>query len=475
MVGIVSYGAYVPLRRLGKGTQGWRSPNEKAVAYYDEDTMTMAVAAAIDCLGDRDRQTVDGLYFASTTAPYKEKLAATTAAVAVDLRKDILTSDVGDTLRAGMSALRMAMDAVKAGSANQLLVTTSDCRLGDPGGALDQIFGDGAAAFLIGDTDVIATLESSYSVSNELFDFWRADTTKFVRTWEDRWVQEEGYMKVVPPVVEAFLEKNNLKLSDITKVALYGNNQRRHGQVAKTIGITPEQLVDPLYTTVGNTGTAAAPMQLVCALEDSKPGDTIMVVAYGDGCDVSLFKVTDAITNYTPKRGMKTHLAAKMIFPSYQQYFGFHHQGRDPDSGGGPAASVVAREVEQIYALRGTKCQVCGTVQYPPQRVCTKCQTKDQMESFRLSDQRGTIYDRVCDYAAPVPPYESPAVNMYIDWHCGGRANFQLTDKINTVEDVPIGMEVEMTFRNIVNGGGIHHYWWKTMPIRETWMGKEEK
>jgi len=80
MVGIVSYGAYVPLRRLGQGTQGWRAPGEKAIAYYDEDSLTMAVAAAIDCLGTIDRQTVDGFYFASTTSPYKEKLAATTAA-----------------------------------------------------------------------------------------------------------------------------------------------------------------------------------------------------------------------------------------------------------------------------------------------------------------------------------------------------------------------------------------------------------
>ena len=475
MVGIVSYGAYVPLRRLGKGTQGWRSPNEKAVAYYDEDTMTMAVAAAIDCLGDRDRQTVDGLYFASTTAPYKEKLAATTAAVAVDLRKDILTADCGDTLRSGMGALRMAIDTVKAGSAKQLLVTASDCRLGDPGGALDQIFGDGAAAFLIGDTDVIATLEAYYSVSNELFDFWRGDTAKFIHTWEDRWVQEEGYMKVVPQVVGEFLEKYNLSLKDMTKVAPYGNNQRRHGQVAKTLGLSPEQIQDPLYSTVGNTGTAATPMQLVSALESAKPGDKILCIAYGDGCDVLLFQTTDAITGYKPNRAMKTHLAAKMIFPSYQQYFGFHHQTRDTESGGGPAASVLAREVEQIYALRGTKCQVCGTVQYPPQRVCVKCQTKDQMESFRLSDQKGKIYTRVLDYAAGVPPYESPAVNFYLDWDCGGRANFQLTDKKPTIEDVPIGMEVEMTFRNIINGGGIHHYWWKAMPIRETWIAKEEK
>jgi hydroxymethylglutaryl-CoA synthase len=475
MVGIVSYGAYVPLRRLGKGTQGWRLPNEKAVAYYDEDSLTMAVAAAIDCIGEMDRQTIDGLYFASTTAPYKEKLTATTAAVAVDLRKDILTADVVDSLRSGTGALRMAIDTVKAGSAKKLLVTTSDCRLGEAGGALDQIFGDGAAAFLIGDTNVIATLEASYSVSNDLFDFWRGDTAKFVRTWEDRWVQEEGYMKVVPPVVKAFLEKHKLSLKNITKVVLYGNNQRRHQQVAKTIGVAPQQLVDPLFNTVGNTGTAAAPMQFVTALENAKPGDTIMVIAYGDGCDVLLFKVTDGITKFKPRRAMKTHLAAKMIFPNYQQSFGFHHQGRDAEGGGSPAASVLAREVEDIYALRGSKCKACGTIQYPPQRVCTKCQAKDQMESFRLSDQRGVIYDRVCDFAAPVPAYESPAVNMYIDWHCGGRANFQLTDKINTVEAVPIGMELEMTFRKLSAGGGIHSYWWKTMPIRESWIGKESK
>lgn len=117
MAGIVSYGAYVPLRRLGKGTQGWRLPTEKAVAYYDEDSLTMAVAAAIDCLGDIDRSTVDGMYVASTTLPYKEKMSATTIAMAADLRPDILTMDCVDSLRAGTGALRMAVDTIKAGSA----------------------------------------------------------------------------------------------------------------------------------------------------------------------------------------------------------------------------------------------------------------------------------------------------------------------------------------------------------------------
>jgi len=32
-----------------------------------------------------------------------------------------------------------------------------------------------------------------------------------------------------------------------------------------------------------------------------------------------------------------------------------------------------------------------------------------------------------------------------------------------------------MTFRKLLAGGGIHHYWWKAMPLRESWLEKEEK
>src|SRR4030042_11439 len=104
--------------------------------------------------------------------PAGEKLAATTAAWAAGFRPDILTADITDSLRAGTAALRMAADAVKAGSAKNLLVTASDLRMG--GGGMDNGFGDGAAAFLVGDKDVIAEIAGSYSLSNELLDVWRA-------------------------------------------------------------------------------------------------------------------------------------------------------------------------------------------------------------------------------------------------------------------------------------------------------------
>ena len=88
--GIVSYGAYVPIYRLSREEivrvwgSGYRK-GEKAVANCDEDSLTMGVAAALDCLKGCDRGPVDGLYFASTSAPYREKQSASIIAAALDL------------------------------------------------------------------------------------------------------------------------------------------------------------------------------------------------------------------------------------------------------------------------------------------------------------------------------------------------------------------------------------------------------
>jgi len=131
MVGIRSFGAYVPMLRLqlsaiaGGGRKAGGGGGEKAVAYFDEDSVTMAVAAATDCLRGADRAAVDGVLFASTSYPYREKQAASLVAKALDLRRDVVTADFADSVRAGTTALRSAFDAVKAGSARMVLVVAS--------------------------------------------------------------------------------------------------------------------------------------------------------------------------------------------------------------------------------------------------------------------------------------------------------------------------------------------------------------
>ncbi|UCG84338.1 MAG: 3-hydroxy-3-methylglutaryl CoA synthase, partial [Dehalococcoidia bacterium] len=109
MIGITAYGAYIPWHRLDRQLflQAWGGfaiPGERSVAYYDEDSVTMAVEAAMDCLRDREPNNVDGLFFTTTTSPYKEKLCSATMALALNLRRDIRTVDIIGSLRSGTSA-----------------------------------------------------------------------------------------------------------------------------------------------------------------------------------------------------------------------------------------------------------------------------------------------------------------------------------------------------------------------------------
>ena len=95
MVSIKSYGAYIPFHRLkreeiGRAWEAGPLRGEKAVANFDEDSITMAVEAGQDCLKGIERDSIDALYFASTTAPYKEKQSAAIVAAALDLRHNIL-------------------------------------------------------------------------------------------------------------------------------------------------------------------------------------------------------------------------------------------------------------------------------------------------------------------------------------------------------------------------------------------------
>ena len=90
MAGVIAYGAYIPIYRLSREAiaQGWGSRSqggERSVANYDEDSLTMAVEAGLDCLQGADYSRVDGLFYASTTAPYREKQCAVLAAAVLDL------------------------------------------------------------------------------------------------------------------------------------------------------------------------------------------------------------------------------------------------------------------------------------------------------------------------------------------------------------------------------------------------------
>ena len=104
------------LSEIAAATGGYAQDGEKAVANFDEDSITMATEAASSCLNSKnetDRATVQGLYFATTTSPFKEKQSAVTISTALDLASEIETLDSFGSLRSGTNALRAALDTVR--------------------------------------------------------------------------------------------------------------------------------------------------------------------------------------------------------------------------------------------------------------------------------------------------------------------------------------------------------------------------
>lgn len=472
MVGIRSYGAYIPLYRLERSeiVKAWQSPfpvpGEKAVANYDEDSLTMAFAAAWDCATGIDRKEIDGLFFASTTSPYKEKQASTTIAGAMALRRDILAIDFGGSLRAGTIAIRAAIDAVKAGSAKNVLVTAADLRLAGANGLPEMFLGDGAGAVLISNEAVAAEFVGGHTISEDFFDTWRSDRDTFIRSYEERFLREEGYTRIVPETVTAVLNKCDLKPQDFARFAFYTGDPRHINAAAKILKFDPSQIQDPMFLTTGNTGTALPLMLLVAALEETKKGDKILLGGYSDGCDALIFNVNGQIENVRDRRGIKHHLASKRMLPNYQKYVlwrGLMHmqpQSR-PDR---PTISLSAlwRDREWGLALYGSRCKKCGTPQYPVQRVCLVCQAVDQYEPYSFADKKGKLTSFSHDNLAitEVPPITVSVV----DFEGGGRLTCNMTDR--EPEETKNGMEVEMTFRWMHYVGGVHSYWWKCRPVR---------
>lgn len=470
MIGIKSYGAHVPILRLNRDviSKIWGSHStggERSVANWDEDSLTMAVGAALDCINGIDRKTIDGLFFASTTSPYKEKQGSTLIAAAVDLGEEIFTADFGNSLRAGTTSLRAAFNAVKSGSAKNILVTASDCRLGTPKSAEEQTFGDGAAAFLLGDSEVVATIEGMYSVSDEITDVWRRDEDIFVKTWEDRWRLMYGYTKNMQAAINGVMKKYGLAPKDFAKVILYGPDTRSIVDLSRSLGFDPKnQLQDSLLTAVGNTGAAHSLMMLVSALEEAKAGDQLLLASYGGGSDAFILQATEELEKIRGRRGIKGRLSSKMSLPNYERYLVYRGLLTLPEEFIRlfPSATVMWRTQDWALRFHGSKCKRCGITTFPIQRVCCACQAKDEFEKVRLSDKKGKVFTFSLDNLAGGA--DPPVVQTIVELDGCARIYCMMTDC--DPKEIRIGMPVEMTFRKFHEHGGFHNYFWKCRPIR---------
>ncbi len=472
--GIIAYGGYIPFFRLNRSeiARAWGSapsPGEKAVANYDEDSLTMATAASLDCIKGIEVSGIGGLYFASTTAPYKEKQSAATIATVLGLPPEAITMDFSGSLRAGSNALKAAIDAVNNGSTQSILVCAADTRLGYPMGPNEISFGDGAAAVLIGTQHVAAEINHFYSRNNEIQDIWRSDKDTFVRSAEDRFAMDEGYVNVTVQSVTALFERHKLTSKDFAKIALYSPNTRQLRTVTQKLGFDEKtQVQDILHASVGDTGCAMSLMSLVAALEQVNPGEKILLASYGNGCDVCVITATELISNIKNRKGIRKYLNSKSLISNYSRYLRWRElmtiqpAARPPIEIRQPSPIAQWREAQWELRLTGTRCNHCGTPQYPPQRVCIICGTKDQFEPYTFYNKTAKVFSFCHDYV--MQTLDPPVTVTVVDFEGGGRLLCDMTDR--DPEAVKVGIPLEMTFRKLYYVGGIYNYWWKCRPAR---------
>ncbi len=466
MVGIKSYGAYIPFNRLTRkciaDAFGKKAPaGERSVANYDEDSITMAVAAALEATRGYDTKKLDAVYFASTTAPYNEKQCAAVLAGALDMRKNVRAADFAGTLRIGSSAILAAADAARNNA--ETVVGIADCRLGAADGANEMNFGDGAAAFVIGTTDVIAEITETACVTADFHDLWRDRDNQFVRSWEDRFAIEEFYNKVIPQAAKEVMDKAKLTPADFSKVVLYSHVARYQASMAKMLGFAPEQVQDGNFTMVGNTGAACAPLMLVGALETARPGDRILYLGYGEGVDAIIFTVTDAIEKLDPRPTLSKWIKNKKNTMNYEKYLRWRgllsfEPARRPRLYRSSLPEYY-RIPEKNLALYGCKCKKCGTPQFPPTRICVECGEKDNMEPYRFYGKKAVIKTFTADYLAE--SQDPPNVVVVVDFEGGGRLFTFLVDC--DLNSIAVGKEVDLSFRCIQAVDGIHTYFWKAV------------
>ena len=467
MAGIVAYGTYVPYWRLDRraiaGALGTAAgKGTRAVASYDEDSTSMAVEAARMAMAAAPPGAAPSVVaFATANPPYLDKTNAAAIHAALGLDAAAGAYDVGGAVRSGLAAIMLA-------DLNPFptLAVLSDVRVGLPGGADERDGGDGAAAFLYGPDAVIAERVGAGTATAEFLDRWRLPGEGSSHLWEERF-GETAYVPLAEAALTDALKKAGITPDMVDHLIVTGLHSRAVRRVLSSSGVPAPAVVPDLTDAIGNSGTAHLGLLLADVLDRAEPNQLVVAVLLADGADAVVLRTTPVLAAYRERR--TTTVAeqvaagrADLAYNAFLTWRGMLHREppRRPDPER-PSAPVTYRREEWKFSFTGSRCEVCGTLHLPPDRVCLQCHAVDQMARQRMADVPGTIATYTIDRLAY--SLSPPVVAAVVDLDGGGRYTCELTD-VDPAK-VKIGDRVRMTFRRAYTAGGVHNYVWKARPV----------
>ncbi len=472
--GIIGFGAYVPRKRMSRAAifdaVGWAQGSLKslakggrAFAEWDEDAITMGLEAARDALRGRAAGPA-ALCFASTTAPFLDRQNAGVIRAALDLPTQTHCFDFAGSQRAGLSAV-----IASSGDKNRdILVVAAEKRPVKSASALEMQAGDAGAAILLGRGAPIAEVIAAGSVSADLVDHYRTASSHTDYTLEERWFRDEGLSSFAALCAKPMLAEAAMSPEAIDHIVAPTINPALAKVVAEAVGARTEAIVDPLFQNCGHSG-AAHPLLMLCAvLEKAEPGETILVTAFGQGCDAVLLRITAAIAD-ARRESLSRQLAEGVEETNYARFLAAGDRididwGIRAERDNRTAQTVAFNKSRDIYGFVGGFCAACDTPQFPKSRRCVNpdCGALDKQEDYRFADRIGRIKSFTEDWMAFTR--SPPLVYGNISFEGGGNAFMEMCDF--APGDATIGAEVEMRFRikDIDTLRGYHRYFWKAAP-----------
>jgi hydroxymethylglutaryl-CoA synthase len=335
LLGISGYGVYIPFYRikLKEIATAWKEDSqpsgEKAVAYFDENVLTLAYNACRNAIKHAEIKPseINALYLGTVSSPYTEASLAAPLANALGLPENAEAVDFGASTNAGTAALQAGLDAVKSERLENVLIVGSDILVGAPGTSFEYTAGSGAAACILSRNGVIAEYENSFFYTTGFTDKWKNVESRYPLFGDTGFVRKYGYVEHVVKAAKGLFDKLGATAQSFNHVVLQQQENRLISEASKSLGFTPEQLKAGMtLENFGDTGSASILIGLSAILDQAEPKQRILAVSYGTGSSAAFsFKINEKMNE---KREKATPVKIFKENKEYIDYFTHLRQNR---------------------------------------------------------------------------------------------------------------------------------------------------
>lgn len=471
-IGIAAVGGYLPMLRLDRklaarelAWSGLAMPRtgHRAVAGWDEDSVTMAVEAARELVATPPK----ALRFASTSAYFTDRAQGGLVIEALGLPARVRTTDLANCRRAGTSAL---LDALLSGQDE--VVVAAEKRETQPGSAAQFAYGDGAAAIRIG-PDPAARLAGYASLTSDFVDRYTSRDHPTPYAYEERFVRDTAVEKLLIPAIEAACAAAGMEPAMVAHAACVEPVAHCWKAVAKRLRCAAPNHCEALASRAGDLGAAHPLFALGMALAAAKPGDFVLLVGFGSGVDALIFEVTAPVPG---ARETAALLAEGEVIRDFVRFLNLTGAvsldwGMRAEFEQKAQATVLERVGRDTIGFIGGR-DSAGNVQFPKSAIPVNpaIAGPEPLADVRLADEEASIVSVTADRLnfSPDPPFDFGLVQF----DNGARVLMEMVDR--PADGFKVGDRVRMRLRIKAQNIrlGFRTYFWKAAPLARRQLGE---